>query len=220
MSWYRHLNEATTKEEKQKMHTAKAFGLEALTMSDPPVQASGSSGHPPSTGGLESDSARRAATLRELAKRARESADSQRFVGRRKRAKIVQPEQVTPPDDEPPLPPDDEPPLPPDNEPPLPPDNEHPLLPDDEPPLPPDNEHPLPPDNEPPLPPDEEHPLPPDDEPPLPPDDEPPLPPDDEPPLPPDHELPPIELILAPCCAPENEGLYGVRSGTQEHVFG
>ncbi|KAG1745050.1 uncharacterized protein EDB91DRAFT_1345885, partial [Suillus paluster] len=99
-SWYRHLNEATTEEEKQKMHTAKAFGLKVLPISDPSVQASGSSGHPvPSTGGLEdvpagdvhdmslSASARRAATLRALAKRARESADSQRFVGRRKRAK-------------------------------------------------------------------------------------------------------------------------------------
>jgi hypothetical protein len=80
-SWYHHLNEATNEEEKQKMHTVKAFGLQALTIQDPPspAQASGSSGP---------DSAHRAATLRELAKRARESADSQRFVGRRKRAKV------------------------------------------------------------------------------------------------------------------------------------
>ncbi|KAG1905037.1 uncharacterized protein F5891DRAFT_1183705 [Suillus fuscotomentosus] len=157
-SWYRHLNEATTEEEKQKMHTVKAFGLEALTIPDPPAQASGSSRHPPSTGGLESDSARRAATLRELAKRARESADSQHFVGRRKRAKTVQPEQVIPPDDELPLPPDNEPPLPPDDELPLPPDNEPPLPPDNDPPLPPDDEPPLPPDDDPPLPPDHEPP--------------------------------------------------------------
>ncbi|KAG1866996.1 hypothetical protein C8R48DRAFT_599867, partial [Suillus tomentosus] len=116
-SWYRHLNEATTEEEKQKMHTAKAFGLEALTIPDPPAQASG-----------------------KLAKRARESADSQRFVGRRKRAKTVQPEQVV----------YDDPPLPPDDEPPLPPDDELPLPPDDDPPLPPDHDPPLPPDHEPP----------------------------------------------------------------------
>ncbi|KAG2110325.1 uncharacterized protein F5147DRAFT_690109, partial [Suillus discolor] len=30
MSWYCHLNEATTEEEKEKMQTAKAFGLGAL----------------------------------------------------------------------------------------------------------------------------------------------------------------------------------------------
>ncbi|KAG1735427.1 hypothetical protein EDB19DRAFT_1910689 [Suillus lakei] len=189
----RHLNEATTKEEKQKMHTAKAFGLEALTMSDPPVQASGSSGHPPSTGGLESDSARRAATLRELAKRARESADSQRFVGRRKRAKIVQPEQVT--------------------------TNLLSLQTTNLLSLQTTNLLSLQTTNilsfqttnllslqtmnihssrqRTSSPSRRGTSSPPDDEPPLPPDDEPPLPPDDEPPLPPDHELPPIELILA-----------------------
>ncbi|KAG1834014.1 hypothetical protein DFJ58DRAFT_735924 [Suillus subalutaceus] len=89
-----------------------------------------------------SDGAHRAVTLRVLAKRARKSADSQHFVGRRKRAKIVEPEQVTRPDDEPPLHPDDEPPLPPDNETPLPPENEPPLPPDNEPSLPPEHEHP------------------------------------------------------------------------------
>jgi hypothetical protein len=36
-SWNRHLNEATTEEEKEKMHTA-------LTVSDPSARASGSSG--------------------------------------------------------------------------------------------------------------------------------------------------------------------------------
>ncbi|KAG2049517.1 hypothetical protein BDR06DRAFT_1012026 [Suillus hirtellus] len=102
------------------MHTVKAFGLEVLTIPDPPAQASGSSGHPPSTGGLESDSAHRAATLRELAKQACKSADSQHFVGRHKWAKTVQPEQVIPPNNKLPLPPDDNPPFPPDHEPPPP----------------------------------------------------------------------------------------------------
>ncbi|KAG1843455.1 hypothetical protein DFJ58DRAFT_731570 [Suillus subalutaceus] len=210
-SQYHHLNEATTKEEKEKMHTVKAFGLKVLTVSDPPSQASGpgSSRYPaiPADDAREmslSDGARRAVTLQVLVKQAHKCADSQHFVGRCKRAKIVEPEQTCP-DDEPPLPPDIKTPLPSPkmNLLSLPTSKLRSLpkmnllsLPTSKLRSLPTSKLRSPPENEPPLPPDIKTPLPPENEPPL--------PPDNKPPLPPEHECPQIELLQALYRDPES----------------
>lgn len=79
---YRHLDEATTEEEKHRIRSAKALGAIALSLNDPPIPQSTDTNIPIPRG------ARRADTLRGLAQRARESEGSNGRAGRRKRAKI------------------------------------------------------------------------------------------------------------------------------------
>jgi hypothetical protein len=94
-TWYRHLQEASTDEEKQRIRSVNALG--GITLSTPAdLPIPGSSVH--AAGVPDSDTfiprgAHRAATLRALAQRARESEDSKRRVGRRKRAKIAATDQ-------------------------------------------------------------------------------------------------------------------------------
>jgi hypothetical protein len=91
-TWYRHLEEACTQEEKQRIRSVNALGGIVLTPSDLPDPLAGSSvqaaGIPNSDASL-SRGAHRTATLRALARCARESEDSKLRVGRRKRAKIA-----------------------------------------------------------------------------------------------------------------------------------
>jgi hypothetical protein len=97
---YRHIREASTEEEKQRIHSVMALGgivpaLENFTTAEQPlVQASGSawSAGPASEVPLR-PSTRRAATVRGLIARAREH-ESLQHVGRRKRARLANTSQI------------------------------------------------------------------------------------------------------------------------------
>lgn len=87
-TWYRHLDEATTQEEKQRIRSARALGV--LTLTQTLSKSPDSESSAADTSESVSRGARRAETLRALAQRARESEGSNPTrAGRRKRAKLA-----------------------------------------------------------------------------------------------------------------------------------
>lgn len=82
-TWRRHLEEANTEDERERMCTGRALNGHSIpALSVPPAESSAPV-LPPSV--------RRLDAIRGLAKRARENAELSRKVGRRKRAKQTEP---------------------------------------------------------------------------------------------------------------------------------
>lgn len=82
-TWRRHLEEANTEDERERMRTGRALNGHGIPAFSVPPAESSALVLPPS--------ARRLDAIRVLTKRARENAELSRKVGRRKRAKQTEP---------------------------------------------------------------------------------------------------------------------------------